>query len=131
MIRRERDAGRQRPNVLTLRIQPDEGIALRFGSKVPGPGMHIRSVLMDFRFGTSFGRQTADAYERLILDAMQGDSTLFTRRDETEAADASSDTSAASSPDDDSNAPLLVGIAVLVLAIGAGGFVLQRRSRTS
>jgi glucose-6-phosphate 1-dehydrogenase len=48
--------------------------------------MHIRSVLMDFRFGTSFGRQTADAYERLILDAMQGDSTLFTRRDETEAA---------------------------------------------
>ena len=80
------DAGRQRPNVLTLRIQPDEGIALRFGSKVPGPGMHIRSVLMDFRFGTSFGRQTADAYERLILDAMQGDSTLFTRRDETEAA---------------------------------------------
>jgi glucose-6-phosphate 1-dehydrogenase len=80
------DAGRQRPNVLTLRIQPDEGIALRFGSKVPGPGMHIRSVLMDFRFGTSFGGQTADAYERLILDAMQGDSTLFTRRDETEAA---------------------------------------------
>jgi glucose-6-phosphate 1-dehydrogenase len=80
------DAGRQRPNVLTLRIQPDEGIALRFGSKVPGPGMHIRSVLMDFRFGTQFGRQTADAYERLILDAMQGDSTLFTRRDETEAA---------------------------------------------
>jgi len=80
------DAGRQRPNVLTLRIQPDEGIALRFGSKVPGPGMHIRPVLMDFRFGTTFGGQSADAYERLILDAMQGDSTLFTRRDEAEAA---------------------------------------------
>ena len=80
------DAGWHDPNVLTLRIQPDEGIGLRFGTKVPGPGMEIRSVMMDFRFGASFGRQSADAYERLILDAMQGDSTLFTRRDETEAA---------------------------------------------
>ena len=72
--------------LLTVRMAREQGIALRFDSKVPGPGMHIRPVLMDFRFGTSFGRQTADAYERLILDAMQGDSTLFTRRDETEAA---------------------------------------------
>jgi len=80
------DAGSQHPNLLRLRIQPDEGIALRFGSKVPGPGMHVRAVMMDFRFGTSFGGQSADAYERLILDAMQGESTLFTRRDETEAA---------------------------------------------
>ncbi|MCC6175556.1 MAG: glucose-6-phosphate dehydrogenase [Chloroflexi bacterium] len=80
------DAGRQHPNVLTLRIQPDEGIALRFGTKVPGPGMRIRSMLMDFRFGSSYGQPSADAYERLILDAMQGESTLFTRRDETEAA---------------------------------------------
>ncbi len=80
------DAGWHLPNVLNLRIQPDEGIGLRFGSKVPGPGMQIRSVMMDFRFGASFGQQTADAYERLILDAMQGESTLFTRRDEAEAA---------------------------------------------
>jgi glucose-6-phosphate 1-dehydrogenase len=80
------DAGWHQPNVLTLRIQPDDGIGLRFGTKVPGPGMEIRSVQMDFRFGTSFGGQAADAYERLILDAIQGDSTLFTRGDETEAA---------------------------------------------
>ena len=86
MLFGDADAGSQRPNLLRLRIQPDEGIGLRFGSKVPGPGMHVRSVTMDFRFGTSFGRQPADAYERLILDAMQGESTLFTRRDETEAA---------------------------------------------
>jgi glucose-6-phosphate 1-dehydrogenase len=80
------NAGAQHPNVLTLRIQPDEGIGLRFGTKVPGPGMEVRPVMMDFRFGASFGRPAAEAYERLILDAMQGESTLFTRRDETEAA---------------------------------------------
>ncbi len=80
------DASWHHPNVLTLRIQPDEGIGVRFGTKVPGPGMEIRSVMMDFRFGAAFGHQAAEAYERLILDAMQGDSTLFTRRDETEAA---------------------------------------------
>ncbi|HYU19488.1 MAG TPA: glucose-6-phosphate dehydrogenase [Chloroflexota bacterium] len=82
----QRDSGWHQSNVLNLRIQPDEGIGLRFGTKVPGPGMQIRSVLMDFRFGASFGKPAADAYERLILDAMQGESTLFTRRDETEAA---------------------------------------------
>ncbi|MFN8523590.1 MAG: glucose-6-phosphate dehydrogenase [Chloroflexota bacterium] len=80
------DAGWRHPNVLTLRIQPDENIRLRFGAKVPGSGMHVRSVMMDFRFGASFTRQAAEAYERLILDAMQGESTLFTRRDESEAA---------------------------------------------
>ena len=74
------------PNVLFLRVQPNEGIALRFGAKVPGPGMQVRSVMMDFGFGTAFGRAPADAYERLLLDAMQGDASLFTRRDETEAA---------------------------------------------
>jgi len=79
-------AGWSQPNILTLRIQPDEGIALRFGTKVPGARVQVRSVMMDFRFGASFGRQSAEAYERLILDAMQGESTLFTRRDETEAA---------------------------------------------
>jgi len=74
------------PNVLALRIQPNEGISLKFGAKVPGPTMDIRSVNMDFRYGTSFGVAPPDAYERLLLDCMLGDSTLFTRRDGIEAA---------------------------------------------
>ncbi|MCA8955263.1 MAG: glucose-6-phosphate dehydrogenase [Planctomycetes bacterium] len=74
------------PNILLLRIQPDEGISLRFGSKVPGPDVNIRDVRMDFRYGSAFGRESADAYERLLLDAMLGDSTLFARRDEVEEA---------------------------------------------
>ncbi len=74
------------PNVLTMQIQPNEGISLKFGAKVPGQTMNIRPVTMDFRFGQSFGVSAADAYERLILDAMLGDSTLFARRDEVEQA---------------------------------------------
>jgi glucose-6-phosphate 1-dehydrogenase len=74
------------PNVLLLRIQPDEGISLRFGSKVPGPDIRIRDVRMDFRYGAAFGGETADAYERLLLDALLGDGTLFARRDEVEEA---------------------------------------------
>ena len=74
------------PNVLTLKIQPDEGIALRFGAKVPGPVVRIRTVNMDFLYGTSFADAAPEAYERLLLDAMVGDSTLFTRKDEVEAA---------------------------------------------
>jgi glucose-6-phosphate 1-dehydrogenase len=74
------------PNVLVLQIQPNEGISLKFGAKVPGATMNIRPVTMDFRFGQSFGVAAADAYERLILDAMLGDSTLFARRDEVEQA---------------------------------------------
>jgi glucose-6-phosphate 1-dehydrogenase len=73
-------------NVLTIRIQPDEGISLHFGSKVPGPTMDIAPVNMEFRYGTSFGKEPPEAYERLILDAMLGDSTLFIRDDETEAS---------------------------------------------
>ncbi len=69
-------------NVLALRIQPDEGISLRFASKVPGHSSLIRPVTMDFRYGTSFGTRTPDAYERLLLDALLGDATLFTRSDE-------------------------------------------------
>jgi glucose-6-phosphate 1-dehydrogenase len=80
------DSAALEPNVLYLRVQPNEGIALRFGAKVPGPGMQIRSVMMDFGFGTAFGRAPADAYERLLLDAMQGDASLFIRRDEAESA---------------------------------------------
>ncbi len=73
-------------NILALQIQPDEGISMKFESKVPSTRMQIRSVNMDFRYNTAFGTQPADAYERLILDCMLGDSTLFTRADEVEAA---------------------------------------------
>ncbi len=73
-------------NTLVMQIQPNEGISLKFGAKVPGSTMNIRPVTMDFRFGQSFGNTAADAYERLILDAMLGDSTLFARRDEVEQA---------------------------------------------
>jgi glucose-6-phosphate 1-dehydrogenase len=73
-------------NTLALRIQPDEGITLKFETKVPGPKPRIQPVSMEFRYGTSFGQQPPEAYERLILDAILGDSTLFIRRDEVEAA---------------------------------------------
>ena len=86
MLFKRSDAhGQVEPNVLTLRIQPDEGISLKFGTKVPGSEMQIRSVNMDFLYGSSF-RAQPEAYERLLLDCMVGDSTLFTRRDEVEAA---------------------------------------------
>jgi len=75
-----------KPNVLALSIQPDEGISLSFDSKVPGPNGRIRPVTMDFRYGTSFGEAPPEAYERLLLDAMIGDATLFTRIDENEKA---------------------------------------------
>jgi glucose-6-phosphate 1-dehydrogenase len=71
------------PNSLIIRVQPDEGITLRFGAKVPEPGeMRIRSVDMDFGYEESFSGDAPDAYERLLLDAMLGDATLFTRADE-------------------------------------------------
>ena len=73
-------------NVLVMKIQPDEGISLRFNAKVPGPRMHIRSVSMDFNYGTGFGVVSAPAYERLVGDAMRGDATLFTRWDAVERA---------------------------------------------
>lgn len=73
-------------NVLALRIQPDEGITLKFGAKVPGPNMRIRSVNMDFGYGATFGREDSSPYERLILDCMKGVQTLFDRSDGVEAA---------------------------------------------
>jgi glucose-6-phosphate 1-dehydrogenase len=73
------------PNQLVVRIQPDEGISLRIGAKVPGGGVAIREVAMDFLFGAAFGTSAPEAYERLLLDAMRGDATLFTRDDEVEA----------------------------------------------
>jgi len=69
------------PNVLVIRIQPNEGITLRFGAKLPGQAMRIRWVNMDFRYGSSFGVKAPEAYERLLLDCMLGDSTLYARRD--------------------------------------------------
>jgi glucose-6-phosphate 1-dehydrogenase len=74
------------PNILAIRVQPDEGILLRFGAKVPGPGLQIRGVNMDFRYGSSFAVDSPDAYETLLLDCMVGDASLFTRDDEVERA---------------------------------------------
>src|SRR5215210_6719093 len=74
------------PNVLAIKVQPDEGITLRFDSKVPGQANQIRPVTMDFRYNASFGVESPEAYERLLLDAMLGDSTLFTRSDEVETS---------------------------------------------
>ncbi|HVM10724.1 MAG TPA: glucose-6-phosphate dehydrogenase [Acidimicrobiales bacterium] len=71
-------------NALVLRIQPDEGITLRFGAKVPGQAFKVRTVSMDFSYGAAFVEETPDAYERLLLDAMVGDPTLFIRTDEVE-----------------------------------------------
>ncbi|TAM56848.1 MAG: glucose-6-phosphate dehydrogenase, partial [Chloroflexota bacterium] len=74
------------PNLLALRIQPDEGILLRFAAKVPELGLDVRSVNMDFTYGSSFTTEAPEAYETLILDAMLGDASLFARADEVEAA---------------------------------------------
>jgi glucose-6-phosphate 1-dehydrogenase len=71
-----------RPNVLLVHIQPDEGVSLAIGAKVPGQGMTIRTVHMDFLYGGAFRTGMPEAYERLILDCMLGDATLFTRTDE-------------------------------------------------
>src|SRR5204862_4185551 len=73
-----------RPNVLLVHVQPDEGVSLAIGAKVPGQGMRIRTVHMDFLHGGAFRTELPEAYERLLLDAMLGDQTLFTRSDEVE-----------------------------------------------
>jgi glucose-6-phosphate 1-dehydrogenase len=75
-----------RPNALVLRIQPDEGVALRFGAKIPGQAFNVRDVLMDMSYGSAFLEEAPDAYERLLLDAMVGDPTLFIRSDEVDQA---------------------------------------------
>ncbi|HZV35659.1 MAG TPA: glucose-6-phosphate dehydrogenase [Verrucomicrobiae bacterium] len=74
------------PNALTLRLQPNEGISLRFNGKVPGTSTSVRPVRMSFSYNSEFGAYTPEAYERLLLEAMAGDATLFIRRDEVEAA---------------------------------------------
>jgi glucose-6-phosphate 1-dehydrogenase len=73
-----------RPNVLLVHVQPDEGVSLAIGAKVPGQGMSIRTVHMDFLYGGAFRTGLPEAYERLILDTLLGDATLFTRADEVE-----------------------------------------------
>lgn len=74
------------PNVLSIRIQPEEGLSMRLASKLPGPKVRIYPVKMDFNYASSFGDTSPEAYERLILDVMAGDTTLFMRRDAVEAA---------------------------------------------
>src|SRR5919206_3909511 len=86
MLLRHGAASRPRQNVLVLRIQPDDGLALRLDVKVPGPGMRVRPVDMSFLYKDAFGGSSPEAYQRLLLDAMRGDSTLFARTDEVEAA---------------------------------------------
>jgi glucose-6-phosphate 1-dehydrogenase len=81
-----KSSARENANVLTIRIQPDEGISLRMHSKMPGAAMRLEQVKMDFRYSSSFGKASPEAYERLLLDAMAGDATLFARRDEVENA---------------------------------------------
>ena len=78
--------GPQQPNLLVVRIQPDEGISLQFQVKLPGAAMQTHAYTMDFSYAQVFGRQAPEAYERLLLDAAAGDSTLFIRSDEIEAA---------------------------------------------
>ena len=86
MVLFNRDSTSLDQNVLVIRIQPDEGISLRMMAKIPGTSLRIEPVKMDFHYGTSFGKASPEAYERLLLDAMSGDPTLFARRDEVEEA---------------------------------------------
>src|SRR5262249_26342193 len=74
------------PNYLGIRIQPDEGIVLRFQAKQPGPSLHLRPVDMRFSYQETFAMQPPEAYETLLLDVMRGDATLFMRADQVEAS---------------------------------------------
>jgi glucose-6-phosphate 1-dehydrogenase len=79
-----RQVGELEHNVLSIQVQPKEGMSLRISSKPPGPRMRVRPVEMDFTYDSSFGVASPEAYERLLLDVMKGDATLFTRNDEIE-----------------------------------------------
>jgi glucose-6-phosphate 1-dehydrogenase len=74
------------PTVLALRVQPEEGLSLRIASKLPGPKVRIYPVTLEFNYTASYSATTPEAYERLLLDVMAGDATLFMRRDGVEAA---------------------------------------------
>jgi glucose-6-phosphate 1-dehydrogenase len=82
----DQDGAESSPNLLIVRIQPEEGISLKFLSKTPGAGMKLRPVSMDFNYGSSFGERSPSAYETLLLDAIIGDATLYTRQDMVEAS---------------------------------------------
>jgi glucose-6-phosphate 1-dehydrogenase len=82
----DEDGDGSAPNLLIVRIQPEEGISLKFLSKTPGAGMNLRPVSMDFNYGSSFGERSPSAYETLLLDAIIGDATLYTRQDMVEAS---------------------------------------------
>ncbi|MFN8392099.1 MAG: glucose-6-phosphate dehydrogenase [Bdellovibrionota bacterium] len=82
----DQDVKSLNPNILSFQIQPDEGITFKISSKPPGPRVRVQSVNMNFSYGTSFGVSAPEAYERLLLDGMRGDATLFTRDDEIEQA---------------------------------------------
>ncbi|HVY95243.1 MAG TPA: hypothetical protein VHA14_20930, partial [Bryobacteraceae bacterium] len=86
VFRNDDESGASAPNLLILRIQPEEGISLKFVSKRPGAGMMLRPVSMDFNYGASFGERSPSAYETLLLDAIIGDATLYTRQDMVEAS---------------------------------------------
>ena len=73
-------------NLLVVNVQPDEGISVRFEAKLPGTRMQLAPVMMNFRYGSAFGRAVPEAYETLLLDAMLGDPTLFARHDFVEAS---------------------------------------------
>jgi glucose-6-phosphate 1-dehydrogenase len=79
------DVAGQAPNVLVMSLQPNEGIEMTFGAKVPGPTTQISPVKMEFSYRETFGSEPPEAYQRLLLDAFMGDATLFTRRDEVTA----------------------------------------------
>ena len=74
------------PTVLSVRVQPEEGLSMRIASKLPGPKIRIYPVKMEFNYSSSFGNKSPEAYERLILDVMAGDATLFMRRDQVDVA---------------------------------------------
>ena len=80
----EKTAAQLQPNLLAVRIQPDEGMTVRFGSKVPGTSLEVRDVTMDFAYGEAFTEASPEAYERLILDVLLGDPPLFPRHEEGE-----------------------------------------------
>jgi glucose-6-phosphate 1-dehydrogenase len=82
----EGDGSDTTPDLLIVHIQPEEGISLKFLSKRPGSGMKLRPVSMDFNYGSSFGERSPSAYETLLLDAIVGDPTLYTRQDMVEAS---------------------------------------------
>ena len=82
----DQDGADSAPNLLIVRVQPEEGISLKFLSKRPGAGMMLRPVSMDFNYGSSFGERSPSAYETLLLDAIVGDATLYTRQDMVEAS---------------------------------------------